>query len=80
MNCNEVYQYLNAMLFLISTFVLRAENGGVCCGSVLESRVELRNRLDFENTPLRVLQTMDTNGKRSKSEQQCLARDYQCNI
>ena len=45
---NEAYQYSNAMLIFISTFVLRAENRGVCCGSDLESRTELRNGLDFE--------------------------------
>ena len=48
MNCNEVYQYSNTMLFFISTFVLRAENWGVCCGSDLGSQTELRNGLDFE--------------------------------
>ena len=31
-------------------------------------------------TPLRVLQTMDTNRKRLKLEQQCLTRDYQCDV
>ena len=45
---NEVYQYSNAMLIFISTFVLRAENRGVCCGSDLGSQTELRNGLDFE--------------------------------
>ena len=48
MNCNEVYQYSNTMLFFISTCVLRAENRGVCCGSDLGSQTELRNGLDFE--------------------------------
>ena len=43
MNYYEVFQNSNAMLFLISTFVFRAENQGVCCGSDLESRTELRN-------------------------------------
>ena len=31
-------------------------------------------------TPSSVLQTMDTNRKRLKLEQQCLAWDYQCDI
>ena len=49
---NEVYQYSNAMLIFISTFVLRAENWGVRCGSDLGSQTELRNGLDFETLPL----------------------------
>ena len=39
------------MLFSNSTFVLRAENQCVCCGSDLESQTDLRivrNELDFE--------------------------------
>ncbi len=36
------------MLLSNSTFVLRAENWCVCCGSDLESRTDLRNELDFE--------------------------------
>ncbi len=36
------------MLFSNSTFVLRAENQCVCCGSDLESRTDLRNELDIE--------------------------------
>ncbi len=37
------------MLFSNSTFVLRAENQCVCCGSDLESWTDLiRNDLDFE--------------------------------
>ena len=46
-NCNEVFQYSNA-IFFSPTFVLRDENRGVCGGSDLESRTELRNGLDFE--------------------------------
>ena len=34
--------------FFDSTFVMRAENRGVCGGSDLESRTELSNGLDFE--------------------------------
>ena len=47
-NCNEVFQYSNAMLFFFPTFILRDENQGVCCGYDLESQTELRNGLDFE--------------------------------
>ena len=36
------------MLFSNSTFVVRAENQYVCCGSDLESLTDLRNELDFE--------------------------------
>ena len=36
------------MLFSNSTFVVRAENQYVCCGSDLESRTDVRNELDFE--------------------------------
>ena len=80
-NYKEVFQYSNAMLFLISSFVLRAKNRGICCGSDLESQTELRIGLDLKNTPLNVLQTMDTNCKRPKLlEQQCLSRNYQCDI
>ncbi len=36
------------MLSSNSTFVLRAENWCVCCGSDLEFRTDLRNELGFE--------------------------------
>ena len=36
------------MLFSNSTFVLRAENRCICCGSDLEPRIDLRNGMYFE--------------------------------
>ena len=47
MNCNEVFQYSIAMLFFISTFVLCAENGGVCCGSDLVAQDGSVQRIGF---------------------------------
>ena len=44
---NEVFQYSNAMLFFIPTFVLRAENEGVCCGSDLVAQDGSAQRIGF---------------------------------
>ena len=79
---NEVFQYSNAMLFFIPTFVLRAENEGVCCGSDLVAQDGSAQRIRFWNTPTpsRVLQTMGTICKNLKLKQQCLAWHYQWDI
>ena len=55
------------MLFSNSTFVLRAENQCVCCGSDLESRTDLLNELDFEVLYDLLIQKTGTICKRLKT-------------
>ena len=54
----------------------------VCCGSDLESWMDLCNGLDFEIHPdsFGLIQTIDTVRKRLKLDELCLARDYECGI
>ena len=80
MNCNEVYQYSNTMLlfFLPLYCVLKIEAFVVAL--IWSPGRNCATDWILKYTPLRVLQTMDTNRKRLKLEQQCLTLDYQCDV
>ena len=82
MNFNEVYQYSNAILSFDTTCVLRYENrhfvvaltwspGRICATDWI---------LKYTPTPSRLIQTTDTIHKTLKLDEQCLARDDECDI